>query len=46
MALWNRRYQSRGGRLVLSNLPVYMFSIQLAPMKVVEETEKIMRLFL
>lgn len=51
LALWKRRYLSKGGRVVLimatlQNLPVYMLSSRIAPVKVVEEIEKMIRLFL
>lgn len=50
LALWKRRYLSKGGRMVLIsstllNLPVYMFSSRLVPVTVVEELEKIVRRF-
>lgn len=51
LALWKRRYLSKGGRLILimstlQNISVYMFTCRLAPVSVIDEIEKIVRLFL
>lgn len=51
LALWKKRYLSKGGKLVLilctlQNLPMFVLSLRLAPVTMVDELEKIIRLFL
>lgn len=51
IALWKRRYLSKGGRLVfikstLQNLPVYLLSCRFVPVCIVEEIEKLIPRFL
>lgn len=50
LALWKRRYLSKGGHLVLikstlQSLPVFMLSCRLISVTVLEEIEKIIRRF-
>ena len=46
LALWKRQYISKGGRLTLSNMPIYTMSLFRIPKRVKSRLEKIQRDFL